>query len=238
MQQELKEVVFLDVETVSGQASYSDLPDRMKPLWARKASYLRKESPESDEELYKSRAAIYAEFGKVVCIVAGKLVELESGELGLRTKAYSGHDERELLTAFKEMADRLDPMTTRFCAHNGKEFDYPYLCRRMLIHGISLPPVLSLMGRKPWDVPHLDTLEMWKFGDYKHFTSLELLASIFEIPSSKNGIDGSMVSSVYYGEGDLEKIVSYCTGDVMVLAQLFLRMKGYPLIKQSNLVVV
>jgi DNA polymerase elongation subunit (family B) len=236
MSPEIKDIIFLDIETVSLARDYSTLDERLKTLWARKANYLRRDGVETDEELFNTRAGIYAEFGKVVCIVVGKFVENESGELTLRTKAYSGHNEFELLTEFKTMADRLDPLSAKFCAHNGKEFDYPYLCRRMLINGVQLPAILNISGRKSWEIQHLDTLEMWKFGDYKHYTSLELLATIFNIPSSKNNIDGSMVNSVYYQENDLERITTYCIGDVVVLSQLFLRLKGLPLVDQKNII--
>ena len=235
MSPEIKDIIFLDIETVGITHDYNSLDERLKSMWARKASHLRRKD-ETDEELFSTKAGIYAEFGKVVCIVVGKFVETESGELTLKTKAYSGHDEAELLTEFKNMADRLDPLSAKFCAHNGKEFDYPYLCRRMLINGIGLPAVLNIAGRKSWEVQHLDTLEMWKFGDFKHYTSLELLATIFNIPSSKDGIDGSMVNSVYYNENDLERITKYCVADVVVLSQLFLRLKGLPLMDPKNII--
>ncbi len=234
MNPELRDVLFLDIETVASNHHYQTLDERFKSLWARKAGYLRREAEETDEHLYSTRAGIYAEFGKIICIVVGKFIENDQGELILRTKAYSGDDEVSVLTAFKSMIERLDPMTTRFCAHNGKEFDYPYLCRRMLVNGISLPSLLNLSGKKPWEVQHLDTLEMWKFGDVKHYTSLDLLATIFDLPSSKEMMDGSQVNHVYYEEKDLEKITKYCTQDVIVLAQLFLKLKCINLEKELS----
>ena len=153
-------------------------------------------------------------------------METESGALGLKTKAYFGDDEAALLCEFKTMIEKMDPVTLKLCAHNGKEFDYPYLCRRLLVNGIPLPPALNIMGKKSWEVQHLDTLDMWKFGDYKHYTSLDLLASIFNISSSKEGIDGSQVNAVYYLEKNLTKIKEYCVRDVVVLAQLFLKLKS------------
>lgn len=235
MNPELRDIVFLDIETVASHHHYQSLDERFKSLWARKAGYLRRASEETDEYLYTARAGIYAEFGKIVCIVVGKFIENENGELTLRTKAYTGENEARLLLEFKSMVDRLDPMATKFCAHNGKEFDFPYLCRRMLVNGISLPTLLNLSGRKPWDVPHLDTLEMWKFGDVKHYTSLDLLATIFDLPSSKGAMDGSQVNRVFYEEKDLEKIAKYCTSDVVVLAQLFLKLKSISLERELNI---
>lgn len=236
MIQELREILFIDIETVAATSDYNSLDERLKSQWARKASFLRREGTQTDEDLFHERAGIYAEFGKIICIAVGKFFDHESGEPGLKTKVYSSHDEVALLNQFKAMLEKMDPSTLRFCAHNGKEFDYPYLCRRMLINGIGLPAALNLSGKKSWEVQHLDTLELWKFGDYKHFTSLDLLATIFNIPSSKDKIDGSQVNYVYHHEGDLEKISEYCRGDVLVLAQLFLKLKGYPLISDHNIV--
>jgi DNA polymerase elongation subunit (family B) len=232
---ELRDILFLDIETVASTDNFASLDERLKTQWSRKASFLKREEGVTDEQLFHQRAGIYAEFGKVVCIAVGKLYDTESGELGLKTKAYYGHDEKVLLTEFKSMLDKLDT-NIRFCAHNGKEFDYPYMSRRMLVNGIALPVPLNLAGRKSWEVNHLDTMELWKFGDYKHYTSLDLLAAIFNIPSSKNGIDGSQVNSVYYKEKDLERIKDYCVSDVVVLTQLYLRMKGVPLIAEPNII--
>jgi DNA polymerase elongation subunit (family B) len=233
---ELRDILFLDIETVANTNDFASLDERMKTQWARKAGFFKRDHAQSDEDLYHERAGIYAEFGKVICIAVGKFFDLESGELGLKTKVYSGHDEKALLLEFKGMVEKMDASTLRLCAHNGKEFDYPYLCRRMLIHSIALPEALNLGGKKSWEVPHLDTLELWKFGDYKHFTSLDLLAAVFNIPSSKNNIDGSRVNHVYHQEQDLPRISEYCRGDVVVLAQLFLKLKGQPLITDPQIV--
>lgn len=235
---ELRDILFIDIETVAATDDFSLLNERLKEQWARKASFLRREPGATDEDLFHERAGIYAEFGKIICIAVGKYFDNESGDLGLRTKVYQGHDERELLLEFKGMLDRIDSSTLRLCAHNGKEFDYPYLCRRMLINGIPLPPALNLSGKKAWEVQHLDTMELWKFGDYKHFTSLDLLAAIFNVPSSKTDMDGSQVNAVYYKENDLDKISTYCRKDVVVLAQLFLKLRGYPVVPEHNIITV
>lgn len=236
MNHELRDILFIDIETVAQTPDYPSLDERLRAQWARKAIFLKRNSEQTDEDLYHERAGIYAEFGKVICIAVGKYFDQDNGELGLKTKVYSGHDENEVLTEFKAMLEKLDSSTLRFCAHNGKEFDYPYLCRRMLINGIALPAALNLSGKKAWEVQHLDTMELWKFGDYKNFTSLDLLATVFEIPSSKEKIDGSQVNHVYHHENNLEKISEYCRGDVLVLAQLFLKLKGYPLLADANII--
>jgi 3'-5' exonuclease len=234
MNAELRDILFLDIETVACTDNFTLLDERLKIQWSRKASFLKREEGLTDEQLFHQRAGIYAEFGKIICIAVGKLFDTEQGELGLKTKAYYGHDELALLREFNAMLEKLGPV--RFCAHNGKEFDYPYMSRRTLVNGLTLPAPLNNAGKKSWEVSHLDTMELWKFGDYKHYTSLDLLAAIFAIPSSKNGIDGSQVNSVYYKEKDLERIKEYCVSDVVVLTQLYLRMKGLPLIKENGII--
>jgi 3'-5' exonuclease len=234
MNAELKDILFLDIETVGCADLYSKLSERLKTQWARKAIFFKREEGQTDEDLFHERAGIYAEFGKIVVIAVGVYTENENGELGLRTKYFADHDEKKLLTDFQNMLEKMGP-STRLCAHNGKEFDFPYLCRRMLVNDLHLPTVLNVMGKKPWEVGHLDTMEMWKFGDFKHYTSLDLLLAIFNIPSSKGAMDGSMVSKVYYQEGDLKKIAEYCVGDVIAIAQLYLKMKGLSIIKSDNI---
>jgi 3'-5' exonuclease len=236
MAPELRDILFLDIETVACTDQFQSLHERLKTQWSRKASFLKREENMSDEDLFHQRAGIYAEFGKIICIVVGKLYEKENGEIGMKTKAFFDHDEANLLREFKAMVEKMDSVNARLCAHNGKEFDFPYISRRMLIHGMSLPVLLNLSGRRPWENPHLDTMEMWKFGDYKHYTSLDLLAAIFNIASSKTDMDGSQVNTVYYHEKNFEKIKSYCVSDVVVLTQLFLKLKGMKLVDEKNIV--
>jgi DNA polymerase elongation subunit (family B) len=235
MNSSLKDILFLDIETVAIAKDFHSLNERLKTQWARKASFLKREEGVSDEDLFHQRAGIYAEFGKIVCIAVGILHDNETGQPSLRLKAYSGHDETALLNDFASMLNKLDFDRTKLCAHNGKEFDFPYISRRMLINGIQLPDLLNLAGRKPWETPHLDTMEMWKFGDYKHYTSLDLLSALFNIPSSKNGMDGSQVNAVYHKEGNLNKIKEYCMRDVVVLTQLYLKMKSLSFIDENNI---
>lgn len=232
MIQELRDILFVDIETVANTYDYHAMDERMKVQWSRKAGFLRREKDQTDEGIYHDRAGIYAEFGKIVCIAVGKFIETESGDLMLKTKAYSGHNEAEVLSDFKSMVERMDAAVLKMCSHNGKEFDYPYICRRMLVNGISLPAALNIMGKRPWEIQHLDTMEMWKFGDYKHYTSLDLLAAIFNIPTSKNGMDGSQVNATYHRDNDLQKIKEYCIRDVVVLAQLYLKMRAINLNKE------
>jgi DNA polymerase elongation subunit (family B) len=235
MNAEFRDILFLDIETVAATSQYSSLGERLKTQWSRKAGFFKqREERLTDEELYYERAGIYAEFGKIIVVGVGKFTENESGELSLKTKALFDHDEKKLLEAFKELLEKTDA-GTKLCAHNGKEFDFPYLSRRMLINNIALPPLLNFAGKKSWDVPHLDTMELWKFGDYKHYTSLDLLAALFDIPTSKSVMDGSEVNGVYYRDNDLNKIALYCVSDVIAVAQVYLKMKGISAIPQQNI---
>lgn len=221
----LKDILFIDIETVSAAGSYDQLNERLKTLWSRKASFLKKDETTTEEELYFRRAGIYAEFGKVVTIGMGFFQQEESG-LTFRVKALYDNDEKALLEKFSSVLARMKSDNLRLCAHNGREFDFPYLSRRMLINGLNLPSVLDLSGKKPWEVNHLDTMDMWKFGDWKHYTSLDLLAAIFDIDSSKSDMTGGDVNEVFYADGDLEKIASYCIKDVIVTAQVYLKLKN------------
>ncbi|MBN1118906.1 MAG: 3'-5' exonuclease [Bacteroidales bacterium] len=225
----LKQVLFLDIETVPQKPAFNELPEEFKKLWDKKSSFFRKDEQEA-ADVYE-RAGIYAEFGKIICISVGAVTG-ERDNYGFKLKSFYGDDEVKLLSEFYEMVEKLNhTKQLRFCAHNGKEFDYPYLSRRMLINKVKLPDILDIAGKKPWEVNHLDTLELWKFGDYKHYTSLDLLTHVFDIPSPKQDIDGSMVARVFYEEKDLEKIKVYCEHDVVAVAQLLMRYMGLPLIE-------
>ncbi len=217
---ELTKILFLDLETVSISNTYSELPTRMKEVWEKKMSYYLEKENKTAEEAYVTRAGIFAEFGKIVVISVGYFYEKE-GQLNFRVKALASDDETKLLKEFSEI---VRSGFTRFCAHNGKEFDFPYLSRRYLIKGLNIPPLLNMQGKKPWQVLHYDTLELWKFGDYKNYTSLDTLCAVFDIESSKSDMDGSMVSKVYHEDQDLNRIAQYCNQDVVATAQVFLRL--------------
>lgn len=226
-------VLFLDIETVPAYPNFDELPQRMKKLWEKKAEQLRRNSGEETADKFYSRAGIYAEFGRIVCISCGYMNGVE-----FRMKSFYGDDEKILLEEFADMLNQhFNTPYHLLCAHNGKEFDFPYIARRMLVNGIELPDIINLAGKKPWEVRHLDTMELWKFGDYKHYTSLDLLAAIFDIPTPKDDIDGSMVGHVYWLEKDLERIVKYCIKDVITVAQLMRRYLGMSLINDDMIEV-
>lgn len=229
-------ILFLDIETVPQFSAYGQLPDDWKKLWDTKSNSLAKyHEGETNESLYP-RAGIYAEFGKIVCISCGIVQGNSSQQKKISLKSFAGDDEKKLLQDFIEMLNKWNNGEPKFlCAHNGKEFDFPYLCRRMIIHSLPIPSLLNIAGKKPWEVQHLDTLELWKFGDFKSFTSLALLAHTLGIPTPKDDIDGSMVWKVYWEEKNLQRIVTYCQKDVVTVAQILLRMQGEQLIKEENI---
>lgn len=231
----LDQILFLDIETVPQYPDYASLPEEWRPLWDLKAaSLIRYHEGETNESIYP-RAGIYAEFGKIICISCGVLKNAGEDRT-LHIKSWYGEDESEVLKGFTELIGRWARNEPRFlCAHNGKEFDFPYLCRRLVVNGLAIPPILNIAGKKPWEVGHLDTMELWKFGDFKNFTSLNLLAHALGVPTPKDDIDGSMVWRVYWEEKNLARIVTYCQKDVVTVARILLRMIGESLIPDERI---
>jgi uncharacterized protein YprB with RNaseH-like and TPR domain len=228
---QFSQVLFLDIETVPAVPTYQNLSERMQKLWDKKAAKISKDESDTPESIY-DRAGIYAEFGKIIVISVGFLNGHE-----FRLKSFYGDDEKLLLEEFAELLNRYyNYPDSMLCAHNGKEFDFPYIARRMLINGIDLPLILQMAGKKPWEIRHLDTMELWKFGDFKNYTSLDLLTAVFDIPTPKDDIDGSMVGKVYWQDKDLERIREYCQKDVLAIAQLMRRYLNQPLIKEENII--
>ena len=225
----LEKVLFIDIETVPQSGDWNSLTETDQNLWDKKTKIQRKEDFTA-EEFYKERGGIMAEFGKIICISVGILEKNEK----LMIKSFSGDDEKKLLEEFGEIFNRPKLRDVILCAHNGKEFDFPWIARRFLINGMQPPQPFQLFGKKPWEILHLDTLELWKFGYYKSFVSLELLANVFRIPTPKDDIDGSMVASIYYIEKDLPRIVKYCEKDVLTLANVFRRMRQEDLLEKSE----
>ncbi len=243
---DLTNILFLDIETVSRTADFEDLDERWQELWSLKQAGLTKKSiDEMDiEELqegWRGKAAIFAEFGKIICISVGKIARAADGELSIRIKSFAHDNESVLLDDFAQMLEKSfsNPDRHALCGHNIKEFDVPYICRRMSAGLMPLPRLIDISGKKPWETKHLiDTMEMWKFGDGKQFTSLKLLAAVFDFPSPKDDIDGSQVGRVYWDDRELDRIAAYCEKDVLATAQLFLRMKRQPLLKKDAITFV
>ena len=229
----LENILFLDIETVPEVQQFSDLDETKQYLWDLKSQYQRKDN-ESAEDFYE-RAGIWAEFGKIVCISVGYF-KLQGDNRQFRVTSFFG-DEINILKDFKNLLiTHFSEAKHLLCAHNGKEFDFPYIARRMIIHNIELPHKLNLFGKKPWEVPHLDTLELWKFGDYKNYTSLKLLTHILGIPSPKDDIDGSEVYRVYYEENNIDRIILYCEKDTIAVAQIFLRLRGDAILTDDDII--
>ncbi|GGC10682.1 3'-5' exonuclease [Dyadobacter sediminis] len=234
-----KSLLLLDIETVAACASYDELPERMQKLWDKKAVSLKKgDDTLSNAEYFYNRSAIYSEFGKIICIAFGAFYWNEKNEIAFKVSSFSGDNEAEVLLQFRTLIEKYPSDQLILCAHNGKEFDFPFICRRMLIHGIEIPKALQISGKKPWEILHQDTMDMWKFGDYKSYTSLDLLAAVFDIPGSKNEMSGDQVTKVYYEENDLLKISRYCREDVVVMAQLYLRLQNFETVHPDNIIRV
>ncbi|MFN5311383.1 MAG: 3'-5' exonuclease [Flavobacteriales bacterium] len=233
-QLQLEKILFLDIETVPQAYRFDQLDDKSKVLFEAKNRF--QISPDkSIEQIFEERGGILAEFGKIVCISVGMLHEGSQGR-SIRLKSFYHDDEETLLQQFKRLLD--DHYNTQYhvlCGHNSKEFDIPYICRRMLINGVALPNILQIAGKKPWEINHIDTMELWKFGDYKSYTSLSLLCHVMDIPTPKDDISGADVARVYYEDNDLERVMVYCEKDVVALIQLFLRLQGEPLVDEFQI---
>jgi len=241
LKSELQKIMFLDIETVPQTSDFSELPSELAHLWEDKFNLIHKRMPEKYNEettageAFNKSAGIYSEFGKIVCISVG-FIHFQGNDMYFRVKSFYGDDEKQMLDNFNQLIDKFCTSKEQtLCGHNIKEFDIPYICRRMLINGLRLPPIFQIAGKKPWEMSFIDTLELWKFGDYKNYTALKLLTAVFGIPTPKDDIDGSQVANVYYKEKNVNRIALYCQKDVVATAQVFLRLNGMELIKQENI---
>ncbi len=231
---DLRKILVLDIETVSQQPKFENLDEEWQELWIKKSSHLN--HPDKPPSQIYDRAAIYAEFGKIVCIGLGYYY-YENEILRFKVKAISGSNELEILNEFANLLNsKFNTSAHLLAAHNGKEFDFPFICRRMIINGIKIPNILNISGKKPWEINHLDTMEMWKFGDYKSYTSLNLLAKCFNIPSPKDDIDGSLVGHTFWQLNDIERISKYCKKDVITTAQIILKYLSIPILENENII--
>jgi hypothetical protein len=229
----LENILFLDIETVPQEESFDDLVKEDQELYALKTQYQRRDDL-TPEEFY-DRAGIWAEFGKIICISVGFFTKSDTNKQ-FRTTSYTGTELKILSEFSKMLEEHFSRNEHLLCGHNAKEFDFPFIARRMIIHGLELPAKLNLFGKKPWEIPHLDTMELWKFGDYKHFTSLKLLTRILGIESPKDDIDGSQVRNVYYIEKDIARIANYCERDVVAVAQVFLKLRGEKILTNEQII--
>lgn len=228
----LADILFLDIETIPAHADFQELSAEERALWEEKTQYQRQNSFTAEE--FYDRSGIFAEFGKIICISVG-FFHFQNGKRQFRVRSFWG-EEKKILIDFSTLLDTYFKKKYKLlCAHNGKEFDFPYIGRRMIINRLPIPEILNLSGKKPWEIPHLDTMELWKFGDYKHFTSLKLLTFILGIPSPKEDIDGKDVRRIFYEENNINRIVSYCERDTIAVAQVFLRLKGEEILQKEEI---
>ena len=229
---DFSKVLFLDIETVPEFYKFEELSERGKKLWTKKTRFLQEREDKTPDEIYE-KAGIYSEFAKVACISVGMLIQ-KDGETQIRLKSFAGEDEKKVLQGFNDLLNaHYNHDSYSLCAHNGKEFDFPFLGRRMLINSLKLPKLLNIAGKKPWEIKHLDTMELWKFGDFKNYTSLDLLTYIFNIPTPKYDMDGSQVAKVFYEEKNLDRIIHYCEKDVIATIQLFRKYQGDSIIDEE-----
>jgi DNA polymerase elongation subunit (family B) len=232
----LENFLVIDIETVSASYNYSSLSEDWQHLWEEK---VKRSVPEDTtvEEYYPQRAGVMAEFAKVVCISLGYFKN-EKSVYQFRVKSIYGHNEKELLQNFISTVNQLEAVHHHwsFTGHNIKEFDIPFLCRRLLINGIAIPPYLDFQNMKPWETNMIDTFQYWRFGDYKNYTSLKLLAASLNVPSPKDDIDGSMVGQVYWVEDNLDRIAVYCQKDVVTVANIILRFKNMSILNAEQVV--
>jgi uncharacterized protein YprB with RNaseH-like and TPR domain len=229
----LENLLFLDIETVPEQEQFVLLDTEKQHLFENKTQYQRKEDFTAEE--FYEKAGIWAEFGKIICISVGYFI-IKNDIRNFRVTSFWG-DEKKILNDFSNLINNhFNQPQHLLCGHNAKEFDFPFIARRMIINGIEIPQKLDLFGKKPWEVPHIDTMELWKFGDYKHYTSLKLLTNVLQIPSPKDDIDGSQVAQVYYKEKDIDRIITYCEKDVIAVAQVLLRLRREDLLINDEII--
>ncbi len=235
----MEDILFLDIETIPLAENLNLLSDDLKKYWLEKAQKIGQEKSElNDEDFFRERGAIFSEFGKIVCISVGILFKNEKGEQSLKIKSFANDDEKIILEDFKQLVEKFFTTSHHtFCGHNIKEFDIPYICRRMIINGIKLPKQLQFQNKKPWEMQLLDTMDFWRFGDYKRYTSLKLLAAVLNVPTPKDDIDGSQVATVYYNENNLQRIVTYCEKDVVATVQVWLRLNSKPIVAKENILL-
>ena len=230
----IKNILFLDIETVPIKESFEDLDSTLQKLWKDKTRWKVADKITFSQH-YNMKAGLMAEFAKIICISVGYLFT-DKKNVRFRIKSFYGNDEKKIISSFNELLNsEFNKKEHQLCAHNGKEFDFPFIAKRTLVNRLKLPKILDIAGKKPWEINHLDTMDLWRFGDYKNYTSLKLLAKTFNIPTQQDDIDGSQIARIYYQKKDLKRIKIYCQNDTLTVAQLFLSYKGDELIKKENI---
>ena len=238
-----EDLIVIDIETASVSASFNLLEEKWQELWEEKTIRILPEGITA-QEFYPQRAGVMAEFSKIVCISIGYFIREQ--HLKIRVKSFYGDDEKKILDDFLQTVSKIESFNNNWCfaGHNIKEFDIPFICRRLLVNNMRIPPYLDFQNMKPWETNIVDTFQYWRFGDYKNFTSLKLLAAAMGVPSSKNDIDGSMVAELYHTgnaqekEINMKRIATYCQKDVVTTANIILRFKNAPIIHENDIEIV
>tara|TARA_B100000963_G_scaffold334854_1_gene328423 strand:- start:3596 stop:4315 length:720 start_codon:yes stop_codon:yes gene_type:complete len=234
---EITKMIFFDVETATTFKDHSELSDRMKKLWSKRCEWLRSNYEDNegktDSELYSYKGALHPEFNKVLCVSFGR-VEIDStGEVTSNVHTCSGHDEKEVLHNTLKVFEKFHASGFKFVGHNIKGFDIPVILKRSVINGLSIPSFLHLHNLKPWEMPFIDTSDVWNFGAWGGTrVSLDLMSASLNVPTPKDNMDGSMVSDAYWLEDRLEDIVKYCEKDVIATANVVLKLGNYNIIEQ------
>ena len=229
---QLKNIVFFDIETAGSHESLDALQEDnplLATLWSKRCEYLREKFEENkdltDEELYLNKAALHPEFNRIVCASFGRIAgDVDSTSMII--KSYSGDDESEILDGIDKVLTKFNKMN--LCGHNIKRFDIPVMGKRFLINGKKLPKSLMIYDSKPWELPFIDTSDIWSFGAWQEgFASLELIAASLKVPSPKDDIRGEDVHSVFWESSEHSRIAEYCAKDVKVLGDIMLKISGF-----------
>ena len=239
----IEDLIVIDIETASVAPSFSNLSPQWQELWEEKTFRILPEG-KTAEDFYPMRAGVMAEFSKIVCISIGYFIREQ--QLKMRVKSFCCEDEKKILSDFLQTVSKIESFNSNWCfaGHNIKEFDIPFLCRRLLVNDMRIPPYLDFQNMKPWETNIVDTFQYWRFGDYKNFTSLKLLAAAMGVPSSKDDIDGSMVGDLFHTQNpeermiNLKRIATYCQKDVVTTANIILRFKNSPIVHSDDIEIV
>lgn len=234
---EVAKIVFFDLETASEYESLDQLAlnkPKMAELWSKRCEYLRSRFEENkdmtDEQLYEAKAALTPEFARIVCATFGRVTFIGE-DPNVIIKSYCSEHEDEVLDGIQKVFDKFASL--KFSGHNIKRFDIPMMCKRLLIHGRSLPKGLQIQNLKPWEMPFIDTSEVWSFGAWQEgFVSLELLVTAIGLETPKGDIKGEDVSRVFWQDGDTHRIAEYCQRDVFAGIQALLKLSGLPVVEE------
>jgi len=221
---DINKLLFLDIETVGIEEDLDSLHitfPHLSKMWGETGyDYCKRRYPNEDlysNEMFIKKAALLPEFGKIVCASVGFISP--NGQIKL--DSFVG-DEKDILGNICELFNSVDKLGFKICGHNIKNFDLPYIGKKMLVHGITLPKILPTYNDKPWETKVVDTKEVWGFNSYIGLSSLDLICASLDVESPKNGdLKGDLLHQFYYSEKkDINKIKEYCEKDVEATIKL------------------